>query len=317
MNKCLPDVASNDASIHALPLSWVGMQHIDLPLTLDEPDASHPVHADAEVYVDLPDEGIKGIHMSRLYTLLDQFSENAKLNAESLKLLLQKIIESHIDCHSTSARVAFAFDALRRRPALVSENLGGWRKYPARVEAQLDQTGMQIKVVVKVLYASTCPCSAALSRQILEQAFTAEFGAHSAIDATDVAKWLSVHASIATPHSQRSEATVTLAVEPDEALGIFDLIDQIETVLGTPVQTAVKRADEQEFAKRNGSNLMYVEDAARKIRAALLTHNKQADVQVRHLESLHPHDAVAISAHGREGACDLTVHNKITTEVTA
>lgn len=39
------------------------------------------------------------------------------------------------------------------------------------------------------------------------------------------------------------------------------LIDQMEAVLATPVQTAVKRADEQAFAWLNGQNLMYVEDA--------------------------------------------------------
>lgn len=37
---------------------------------------------------------------------------------------------------------------------------------------------------------------------------------------------------------------------------------------------------------------MFVEDAARRIEAALSDH-RQASVHVRHMESLHPHDAVA------------------------
>ncbi len=41
---------------------------------------------------------------------------------------------------------------------------------------------------------------------------------------------------------------------------------------------------------------MYVGDAARRVQAALASlasHHAQARVTVRHMESLHPHDAVA------------------------
>lgn len=63
--------------------------------------------------------------------------------------------------------------------------------------------------------------------------------------------------------------------------------------MAPPLQTAVRRADEQAFARLNGANLMYVEDAARRVQAALAQHYAQARVTVRHMESLHPHDAVA------------------------
>ncbi len=74
------------------------------------------------------------------------------------------------------------------------------------------------------------------------------------------------------------------------------MIDRVEDALGTPVQTAVKRADEQAFARLNGQNLMYVEDAARKIQQSLGNAFPQSSVSVRHVESLHPHDAVASSS---------------------
>lgn len=64
--------------------------------------------------------------------------------------------------------------------------------------------------------------------------------------------------------------------------------------MGTPVQAAVKRADEQAFAAVfNGRNPMSFEDAARCIRHA--PHGAFADPvhPVRHLESPHPHGAVA------------------------
>ena len=77
-------------------------------------------------------------------------------------------------------------------------------------------------------------------------------------------------------------------------LPLLTLIDQVEAALGTPLQTAVKRADEQAFAELNGQNLMFVEDAARRIQAALQQGQwRDPRAQVCHMESLHPHDAVA------------------------
>ena len=83
----------------------------------------------------------------------------------------------------------------------------------------------------------------------------------------------------------------------------FDsLINWIEEALGTPVQTMVKREDEQEFARRNGQNLMFCEDAARRVQAALMKEPLILDfiAQMNHLESLHPHDAVSVVSRGRE-----------------
>ena len=69
----------------------------------------------------------------------------------------------------------------------------------------------------------------------------------------------------------------------------------MEAALGTPVQSAVKREDEQEFARRNAQNLMFCEDAARRLKAKFMNNEKVTDFffEVRHFESLHPHDVVA------------------------
>jgi GTP cyclohydrolase I len=84
---------------------------------------------------------------------------------------------------------------------------------------------------------------------------------------------------------------------------LIRLIDQTEQALGTPVQTAVKREDEQAFALANGSNLMFCEDAARRIQKALDADTRLADfhIRVEHQESLHPHDAVAYASKGVAG----------------
>jgi GTP cyclohydrolase I len=102
------------------------------------------------------------------------------------------------------------------------------------------------------------------------------------------------NASLATPHSQRSLAQVTIRQHSTtQDLKIVELIDLIEETLQTATQTAVKRIDEQTFAKRNGENLMFVEDAARRLSHALAQHYTDWSLKVDHQESLHPHNAVA------------------------
>ncbi len=165
-----------------------------------------------------------------------------------------------------------------------------------RLDATLADGRLALRAEVTIGYASTCPCSAALSRQLVEQGFLRAFEGRSNPDAAELAAWLRHHATLATPHSQRSEACVSVAVAADApGFGLLALIGRIEAAVATPLQTAVKRADEQAFAALNGANLLFVEDAARRIQAALHDH-VEARVAVRHLESLHPHDAVAWSA---------------------
>ena len=107
----------------------------------------------------------------------------------------------------------------------------------------------------------------------------------------------------ATPHAQRSEAKVKVELRPQfDELPLVALVDALEASLGTPVQTAVKREDEQAFAEANAANLMFCEDAARRVAAAVSADPRVArfDAVVTHGESLHPHDAVArVSGQGR------------------
>lgn len=301
MNAALPDVSRTDVAPSFSPLAWVGMQGIDLPVTVAEPGYRRELHATADVHVDLPAPHVKGIHMSRLYRLLDALGQADVLSPAGLRHLLQAMIDSHRDCDSRCARLRLNLALLVQRPALVTQGLSGWKSYPVRLDACLIGGEFRCRVQVTAGYASTCPCSAALSRQTIAQGFLQAFDRQSQVAPADVAAWLHRHATLATPHSQRSEAQVTVDVPADgDTLGLLALIDRIEQALGTPVQTAVKRADEQAFAVLNGQNLMFVEDAARRIEAALSGYANPS-VYVRHLESLHPHDAVAWGAPAHAG----------------
>jgi len=296
MNAILPDVSLTELAEDLGTLQWVGMQGIDLPIVLAEGRYRRELHAKAAIQVDLPSPEVKGIHMSRLYCLLDEMALEP-LSPKALNQLLLALIGSHQDCHSQNARLRLEMDLLLRRPALVSPDISGFKAYPLCMDASLMDGIFVLNVQVSVGYSSTCPCSAALSRQLLEQAFLQDFVGKQQPELGEIAAWLRCRGSLATPHSQRSEAKVSIQIdEHAEDFGLLALIERIEQALGTPLQTAVKRSDEQAFAALNGQNLMFVEDAARRIQAALRCHYRQPNIQVRHLESLHPHDAVAFSA---------------------
>ncbi|RIA19359.1 GTP cyclohydrolase I [Ectopseudomonas oleovorans] len=286
----LPDIAAQ-ATHHDLPLDWVGMAGIALPIRL----ADAAVTATADIGVSLDDAGARGIHMSRLY-LAAQRLVHQELNVPAMLQVLDDCLSSHQEL-SDSATLSLRGEVPLKRPALVSP-LHGWKTYPFELHARQDGRGVNIELQVEVAYSSTCPCSAALARQLIQQRFAETF-ATKPMDYLEVLDWLgSTQGIVATPHSQRSTATLRLRLAPGCVdLPVLTLIDSAEQALGTPVQTAVKRADEQAFALANGQNLMFCEDAARRLHRALrqLPQASGFQLKVVHAESLHAHDAVAQS----------------------
>ncbi|NMY94570.1 GTP cyclohydrolase FolE2 [Pseudomonas proteolytica] len=284
----LPDIAAQ-ASRQALPLDWVGMCGIALPILID----GQRLSAKADAGVSLDDGEARGIHMSRLYLALEML-ESEDLQPALLRQVLQRFLDSH-EGLSSSAYLRIHTDLLLKRPALVSP-LAGWKSYPVSIEARLEKQMFHVELKIDVTYSSTCPCSAALARQLIQQQFIDDF-ANTTLQHEDVLAWLgSAKGIIATPHSQRSTAQLLVALQAGQpTLPLTELIDHAEAALGTAVQTAVKRADEQAFALANGQNLMFCEDAARRLNLALQRSIavQAFHVKVIHAESLHAHDAVA------------------------
>lgn len=296
----LPDVAF-DAVTLARPLDWVGMDGMALPIRLSGAgDLPLLVPATVDVAVDLRDPATRGIHMSRLYLQLQQGLANETLGAPSLRRLLEACIASQKGL-AERARLRLRFDQLLLRKALRSDN-AGWKRYPVEVEAQLADGHLQLTLGFAVEYSSTCPASAALSRQANAERFAADFASVEAVPQEAVRAWLAGERGMAaTPHAQRSRAQIRVELKPAfDELPLAALVDAVEAALGTPVQTAVKREDEQAFAQANAANLMFCEDAARRVASALAADARIAgwSARVAHFESLHPHDAVA-SVSGR------------------
>jgi GTP cyclohydrolase I len=297
----MPDIANSAQAQTEGKLDRVGMSNIELPLMVQTDNCpAQQVSASVEVFVNLGDPQAKGIHMSRLYLQLDELSTESELTLATLTTLLNGFIESHVDL-SSEAFVKVAFDYNLRRKSLISEKRG-WKAYPVVIIGRLINGLFDFELQVDVPYSSTCPCSAALARQLIQDAFSKQYEQHSHIDKDEILTWLgSTQGIVATPHSQRSVAQVKVKLSENvDNFPIIALIDLIEATLKTPVQAAVKREDEQEFARLNGQNLMFCEDAARQLQFALNQETQFDDfwLRVNHYESLHAHDAVSITTKG-------------------
>lgn len=300
MPTSMPDIANQSTAQTEGTLDWVGMSNIEMPVMIaSKGETQRMCSAHVDAFVNLKDPKAKGIHMSRLYLLLDQLSSENVLNYQTLVTLLDGFISSHQDL-SDNAKVQFKFDYHLRRKSLMSGKRG-WKAYPTTIAGRLNQGKLDIELAIDVRYSSTCPCSAALARQLIQQAFKEKFSEEQ-VNLNDVHEWLgTTDGVVATPHSQRSVAEVKVKLNSTVSeFPITDLVDLIESALQTPVQAAVKREDEQEFARLNGQNLMFCEDAARRLQHAMLQASEYDDfwLRINHLESLHAHDAVSVTTKG-------------------
>ena len=299
----LPDIVLDTVAIVGGQLNRVGMSGIEVALRLRNSEGElvlTPARATAQISLD--DVHAKGIHMSRLFLALQKALDEQEFSLAMVDGLLRAFVASHADL-SRSSYVDFRFEYLAKRASLLSDHKT-WRSYPLRAEGELRDGRVRHRLQVSVAYSSTCPCSAALARQLLQQQFLEDFADHRWLTVSQVLYWLGHQGTLATPHSQRSLADVTVVLDEEQtAYPIAELIGCVESAVATPVQAAVKRTDEQEFARRNGENMMFCEDSARRIRAALEEMPGLADyrVQASHLESLHPHDAVAVVTKGVPG----------------
>jgi GTP cyclohydrolase IB len=299
--RAMPDIANEANPAVAGILDWVGMGQIEAPVSLSHEDGRVVTSvARVDAFVNLIRPDVRGIHMSRLYLHVDRHLSAEAISPSSLRHLLKDFLESHHDL-SDRAKIVLHFDYMLRRPALVSDN-SGWKSYPVTLKAEMQGKSFSLELGLSAAYSSTCPCSAALARQLIQEQFANDFSSDQSLDYQKVLTWLGSEQGImATPHSQRSVASVKVKLLPElDQFPIVDLINTIEQALKTPVQSAVKREDEQAFARLNGQNLMFCEDAARRMQSALNMDSRLADfwLEASHHESLHPHNAIAVATKG-------------------
>ncbi len=296
----IPDISRQELPRHLGTLDRVGMSEIQTRvLVTDEAGRQSAVPAKADAFVRLDRPTDKGIHMSRLYLALDEILMEEELTPATIRKILERFIQSHADQTST-AEVRIRYEHPVRRRALISDN-AGWRVYPVTLGGLLTPEGILFDLETEILYSSACPCSAALARDLTQKKFLRTFP-HETVSREQVATWLGRNEGMeGCPHSQRSKGTVQVRFNDAESFtGPVPLIDQLEESIQTVVQAAVKREDEQEFARLNAQNLMFCEDAARNMMHVVekMPGVRDFRIEARHYESLHPHDAVSVVTKG-------------------
>lgn len=293
-----PDVAREN--ITGGPIDFSGIQDLQVPVQLSK---TLRVPARVNLFVSL-DASQRGIHMSRMYHAFHRFCAKEHLSFEGLKQLLLRVIRDQKET-SRSGRVRISAQWPVERKALKSV-FSGWRYYPFFYEVTYRENSFDFILGGEVLYSSTCPCSAALSRQIISAQFDKEFSDSDQIKKTKISEWLTEESALAAvPHGQKSRLFFRLLLKPDEKdrFSFLKFVDEMEASLTTPVQTFVKRADEAEFARLNGENLMFCEDAIRRATRCLQKQSALLDyfVRARHYESLHPFQVESALVKGVPG----------------
>ncbi len=162
-------------------------------------------------------------------------------------------------------------------PVIPFSGLTGWQYYDIALEL-VEKSGIRKKIIhLDYVYSSTCPCSLELSEHARQ-----------------------TRGQLATPHSQRSVARLSVELQEGPVLWFEDLIELGRAGVPTETQVMVKREDEQAFAELNAANPIFVEDAARSFAAVLQADPRVGDFRVlaSHQESLHSHDAVSLLTQG-------------------
>ncbi len=271
----LPDLQNGPASLIVgarAPIQHVGISNFRLPITFRRREGGE-VTLDTSVTGTVSlDAERKGINMSRI---MRSFYTHAE-RAFSFEVMEAALGDYFTDHDTFDARIQLRFSYPLKVAALRS-GLSGWQYYDIALEL-VELAGVRRRIMhLDYVYASTCPCSLELAE-------------HARV----------TRGQLATPHSQRSVARISVVLEGKECLWFEDLIEAARRAVPTETQVMVKREDEQAFAELNAAHPIFVEDAVRAFAAQLLAEPRVGDFRVlaSHQESLHSHDAVSVLTEG-------------------
>lgn len=132
LESILPDITTHSLSPSPSRLHWVGMENIAIPITIATENNTQRISAKAGVYVSLNTPSVKGIHMSRLYLLINQLAQRSLLR-EDINSLLIEMIDSQKGI-SKEAKITLNFDLLIKKYALLSDE-SGYQAYPVTITA--------------------------------------------------------------------------------------------------------------------------------------------------------------------------------------
>jgi GTP cyclohydrolase IB len=271
----LPDLQNGCASTikgARAAIQHVGISNFRLPVRFPTRDGGEVLLETAVTGSVSLDADKKGINMSRIMRSFYKHAEEQVAFG-----VIEAALSSYlVDLGASDARIQMRLRYPMRLRALRS-GLEGYQYYNIALEMVRSARGTRRFIHLDYVYSSTCPCSLELSEHARAS-----------------------RGQIATPHSQRSVARVSLEVVGSRTLWFEDIVELCRQAIPTETQVMVKREDEQAFAELNGANAIFVEDAVRLICEALGADPRVGDLRVvaSHQESLHSHDAVSILTIG-------------------
>jgi GTP cyclohydrolase I len=277
----LPDLQNGPASLirgARTQIQHVGISNFRLPIRFRARDGAELTLETSVTGTVSLEAGKKGINMSRI---MRSFYAHAE-RTFSFEVMAAVLDDYKADLESLDARLMMRLTYPMKVTALRS-GLSGWQYYDIALE-MVERAGVRRRFLhLDYVYSSTCPCSLELSE-------------HARM----------TRGQLATPHSQRSVARLSIEVLPGAGLWFEEVVDLCRAAVPTETQVMVKREDEQAFAELNGANPIFVEDAARLFCAALRAEPRIGDFRVAasHQESLHSHDAVSVLTEGETFAAD-------------
>lgn len=295
-----------------IKIDKVGVSGVDLPVKFLRRDGTvQELHASVSLYGSLDNPEAKGLNLSRFpITMHEEIADH--ISIEGMKKILKRLQDAQ-GSSSIYCKMKFKYpwvqEALRTRKRLPNVRPDGssWLEsdpevfmvddgkvwshekevghifYDCVLESQLHGDELKFYLTVNYIYSSTCPCSTELAQHAI-----------------------SIRGKAANGHSQRSIAKITVQFNPDDPVYIEDVVEMARTQVPTEVVIICRRVDEQAFAERNGSNLVFTEDAIRLFYQGvdkMFNEGKVLDFSIvtDHLESLHPWNATAVTSKGISG----------------
>lgn len=249
-------------------LDQVGVCDLKYPITvLDREQGQQQTIATVSLSVSLPAK-IKGTHMSRFIEVLNAY--RGQMTMTAIPCILTDL-KSRLEAEA--AQVTMTFPYFFEKTAPVS-GLKGYIDCEATFVGDSGPRGERFCLHVTVSVASLCPCSKAIS----------DYGAHN----------------------QRGRVEMKVRLAPQDGrlpkLWIEELVEIAESSASAPLYPLLKRSDERYVTMQAYDNPAFVEDITRNVALKLREDERISafEVRVTNYESIHAHNAFAVSRFERD-----------------
>lgn len=245
-----------EADPRGIAIDEVGVSGLRYPVTFDDGHTRQCGIADISLTVGLQADR-RGTHMSRMIALVHE--EVATLAPQELPIALKRGL-ALLDAPTLTLTLSLPVATIVTAPASEQQS---WQTHDVTITGRISTDSCTVATTVITDVTSLCPCSKAIS----------DYGAHN----------------------QRSEITLTVTGGTDVPypFAVHEIVDLLRNVGSAPTFPLIKRPDERIVTMQAYEHPVFVEDIVRDVSLACREKGLHHAIQVKNLESIHSHDAVA------------------------